>query len=402
MALRVTRLFSQVAVAPSGAFVENVTHAIFAAGSTIAIADIFNESVNHAIFDDPSDNLWVYDPVYNVFVGHTLFGAGETVEPYYWEIAHSLFSTSQASLDEYREVIHYLGFTERTFETINHALFRNAEPVVVSEATIVNAANYLFTNPSQNNKVVHAHNISNSLGWGSIVVQTFDNDIVERLGLSGALDISSNSYGRAVTQGGFLRQSISLTIGTSDPKCQEETFSPLIGVSDDETFDDMLITQPTLTEGDTLTLTYPYDSPTLTLVLQNPDFGNTDTFSFTRIDRKTRGGDSKQFSDPKWAKWERLELSVEGIDPCVTTLQEIADFLNASLGKNIGFADWEGRKWRGVIIAPDTTLGEKQIGLAVKIAFEGELTTLEVQYGTDDVIHGQDTDGIDIDVTYEE
>jgi hypothetical protein len=354
------------------------------------------------MFDAVSDNEWVYDPIFNVFVGHQLFGAAgdTTAEALYFEVAHDLFSTSTANPDAYREIQEWLGFTERTHKNIALALFRNAEPGIVTIAEVVNVANYLFTNPAENNKVLWAHNISNDLGFGSIIVQAFDNDIVERLGLSGVLDSAASGYGRTVTEGGFLKQSIALTV--TGNACREEEFAPLIGDSDDESFDDMLTTAPALTEGDTLTLTYPYDSPTLTLVLQNPEFGNTDTFSFTRIDRKTRGGDSKIFSDAKWAKWERLELKVQGIDPCVTTLEEIATFLNSSLGKEIGLADWEGRKWKGLIIAPQTQIAQRQIGLAVTISFEGELTTLEVQEGTDEVIHGQDTDGLDINVTYEE
>jgi hypothetical protein len=79
----------------------------------------------------------------------------------------------------------------------------------------------------------------------------------------------------------------------------------------------------------------------------------------------------------------------------------VINFLNTTLGKEIRLADWEGRTWRGIIIAPETNVIEQQTGISLELVFEGEVTTLEVQYGEFDVIHGQDANGDDIDVTYE-
>jgi len=408
--LRVTRVFAQVAVSSAaGATIKSVAHSMFASGPTLAFEDNFYFDVNMTLFDGASDNEWTYDPVYNVFVSQQLFGTAgdDTAEALYFPVAHTVFagaSSNQASPDAYREITQYLGFTDRHFEDVTQLLFTELEPGVVTIAEVVNVANFFFTDPANDNKVERAYVADMSLGFSSVIVQTFENEINMTLGLGETLDTSSNSYTQTTTQGGFLKQSIALSITGNN--CREEEFAPIIGASDDESFDEMLTSAPALTDGDTLTLTYPFTSPTSTLILANPNFGNDDTFSFTRIDRRTRGGDRKIFTDPKWAKWERLELTIEGIgcnnDNTSTTLQDIIDFLNLTLGKEIGFADWEGRKWKGIIVAPETEIGESQLGKTLQLTFEGELTTREVQYGGLDVIHGQDTDGDDIDVIYNE
>ena len=106
-----------------------------------------------------------------------------------------------------------------------------------------------------------------------------------------------------------------------------------------------------------------------------PNFGNDDVLNFTRIDRTTRGNDRKIFSDPKWAKFERLTFSMSGnTAECTAGIDEIIDFLNISLMKEIGLTDWEGRTWAGFIVAPDTEVSETPQGFQLQLVFEGELT----------------------------
>jgi len=396
--VRVTRLFAQVARSSAGAVVKVVNQTIFATTpQTLVFEDHFFVNANLTIFGDVADNEWTYDPVYNVFISQALFGAAgdNTAEALYFPVAHTMLS-GVASPDAYREITQYLGFTERFFEDVTQLLFTELEPGVATIAESVSVLHVMFSVGPQ---VAQAHNASDSLGWSTAVAQVFDNSILERMGLSETLDSSATGYGRSETHGGFMKQSIAISV--TGNACREEEYSPLIGESGDETFESMAVAGPVLSDGNTLTLTYPFVSPTLTLILENPDFGNTDTFNFTRLDRKTRGGDRKLLTDAKWAKWERLELSMTGID-CNATVDEIITFLNASLGKEIGFADWEGRTWKGIIVAPDTDIIEQQTGRALKLVFEGEVTTLDVQYNDFDVIHGQDTDGTNIQVTYEE
>lgn len=408
--LRVTKVFAQVAVSTaSGATIETVNQTIFAGADDNKVeqsGDQFH-SVSNVFFDAASDNEWVYDPVYNVWIGHTLFGpAGDTTaEALYQAVSQSLFTTSHASPDEEVDVTQYLGFTDRHFETTGHSLFRTLTPVQISPAEIANCSNVIFASGTPT--VARGYNVSSSLGWSQVIVQTFSLDVDDVLGLGNTLDTAANSWTRSDDPaqsspgGGLLRQSISINVDNND--CRESEYAPIIGTGPNDEYEEFAIAAPSLTDASGVTLTYPADGTvTDTLILENPDFGNEHVNSFTRVDRPTRGGDRKIFSDPKWASWERMTMTIAGIGCGNTpTLEDIIAFLNTTLGEEIRLTDWEAREWKGIIVAPETEVIEEQGGMTVQIVFEGELTSYEVQYDEFDVIHGQHTDGTDIDVTYE-
>jgi hypothetical protein len=122
-----------------------------------------------------------------------------------------------------------------------------------------------------------------------------------------------------------------------------------------------------------LTLTYPFVTPTNTLVLRNPDFGNTDRLEFSRIRRQSRGGTSILFSDRKWPKQQVLNLSISALSQ--TKAEDFLDFVTESLGQEIGLLDWENRQWRGIILNPDADItdGGMTCRYAANLQFEGEL-----------------------------
>lgn len=128
---------------------------------------------------------------------------------------------------------------------------------------------------------------------------------------------------------------------------------------------------PTLGHA-TLTLTYPFVSPTSTLVLRNPEFNNKRVFTVTRINRQTRGGTLVIFSDPIWLKRETLQLEVANLK--ASQAADMLLFLRASLGKQIGLLDHENRQWRGIILNPLMPIAhEKRNGRRFELEFEGEL-----------------------------
>lgn len=130
-------------------------------------------------------------------------------------------------------------------------------------------------------------------------------------------------------------------------------------------------TAPTLTPG-TLTLTYPFVSPTTTLLLRNPDFSNRDRLSFNRINRETRGGTLIVFADPMWPKQQNLILQISIMS--AQMLIDFKTFLALTLGDEIGLLDWEGRQWRGIITNPDGALTHVGRGnRSVSIEFQGML-----------------------------
>lgn len=160
-----------------------------------------------------------------------------------------------------------------------------------------------------------------------------------------------------------LSQSVAPVIVTAQD-CQ---YAPQIGATAD--LDVILppVTQPTLTSG-TLTLTWS----SLTVVLRNPEYDNKFQYQQTRVNRTTRGGTLVVFADPIWPKLKKLEFTVtylQGIQ-----MQELQNFLLASIGQTIGLVDWEGQHWQGIILNPEAEISNPQRGnWSVGLQFQGEL-----------------------------
>jgi hypothetical protein len=164
-----------------------------------------------------------------------------------------------------------------------------------------------------------------------------------------------------------LIQTVEIDIDRAGELCN---YSPNIG-SGPFTFS---ATPPTLTPG-TLTLFWPVVSPSLTIVLRNPEFGNKISFNANRINRKSRGGTVQVFRKSTWPKFRTLSMNMS----VLTTTQADAfkSFLNSTLGLQIGLTDHEGRTWKGIISTPDTDITEIGPGAcgnyATSFQFEGEL-----------------------------
>ena len=68
------------------------------------------------------------------------------------------------------------------------------------------------------------------------------------------------------------------------------------------------------TEGiGTCRFVYPTTSPTVTVPLRSPEFGNKDRLQFNRISRESRGGTLVVFADPMWPKVETQVLTFIGL-----------------------------------------------------------------------------------------
>ena len=120
-------------------------------------------------------------------------------------------------------------------------------------------------------------------------------------------------------------------------------------------------------------LIYPAEgSPTDTIELRPPDFGNKDRLSFDRINRESRGGTLTIFADPNWPKVQTLALTFPSLRR--TEACELIRFIREHLGLEIKLSDWEQRVWKGVITTPDEPViqdGKDQFSAGFE--FEGEL-----------------------------
>lgn len=196
-------------------------------------------------------------------------------------------------------------------------------------------------------------------GKGGAVAQ--DLELVEVLSRQGL-------FVRSIAQALSLQQSA--TYEFPDDTCVKKSYTPFVGAGTGE-FTPPPTTAPTLTTG-TLTLTYPYVSPTSTLVLRNPEFSDRDVLNFNRINRKTRGGTLVVFADPNWPKTQTLSVQVDNLSH--TQRDDLVTFLATSLGKEIGLLDWEGRQWRGLIVTPNLLITHVKRGdRSIEFDFQGAL-----------------------------
>lgn len=157
---------------------------------------------------------------------------------------------------------------------------------------------------------------------------------------------------------------------TLDRTCVEQNYTPFVGTSNPN-YTPPTTTPPTLGSA-TLTLTYPYTSPTSTLVLRNPEFRNQDTLSFNRINRETRGGTLIVFADPNWPKSQVLSMQVDFLKQ--SQVDDLLQFFLDSLGKEVGLLDHENRQWRGIILTPDAEVTHAgRENRSVQFQFDGAL-----------------------------
>jgi hypothetical protein len=112
-------------------------------------------------------------------------------------------------------------------------------------------------------------------------------------------------------------------------------------------------TPPTITPS-TLTLFWPVVSPSVTVVLRNPEFGNKVSYTPNRINRKSRGGKIMTFRDPDWPQFTLLDMNISMLNQ--TQIDNFKSFLQTTLGQVVGVIDHDGFVWNGVIITPDTAI----------------------------------------------
>jgi len=336
----------------SGTFVQDASNT-FVLSQTLTLEEIYRLAANRLFFFGaygPEGQLathnYFYEDVSNTF---TLTG----VSGYDWEddiIQYFGFSGTRVNPGNFGNYFGFSGETHRVFaDSLSNAFDWNLHDTGAA--------------------LLQSHNVSNTF----VMTQGIDGIRLEFVydvfGWVDVVDTGSMAFNRRPTQS-MLKQSV--TFSVSGSKCPEKEYAPFIGSSGDDSYPAMSATPPTLGSG-VLTLTHPRVSPTTTLVLKNPDFGNSDVLRFTKVDRRTRGGDRKIFSDLGWGSTQSFELTISNVCSTDVTIDEMLDFLNTSLGEEIGLLDWENRQWKGIIVAPETDVTPQRGGWSVRIIFEGEL-----------------------------
>lgn len=343
----------------------------------------FTEDAEHNYFFEDCEDVFSWDSdvellAFTVLAANRLFffspfgEEGQDLQHNYFteDVSNAFEFDNVAGYNQELSVTDYLGFTDRYFVPA----FGNSLGLVdsVRRAYEVSAENQFDWNDHSDDPaeaLFRTYNVSNDFNFTIVITASNFQELYQYIELGDSVDSGETEFARPSTHS-VIKQHLSFKITGST--CPEKEYAPFVGSSGDASYPEVSVTPPTLGSG-VFTLTYPRVSPTTTLTLKNPAFGNTDSLRFVKIDRRTRGGDRKIFSDLEWAKTQTLELTIENICETETTLDELLNFLNTSLGKQIGLLDWENRQWEGIILAPETEIIPTVRGYRIRIIFEGEL-----------------------------
>ena len=129
--------------------------------------------------------------------------------------------------------------------------------------------------------------------------------------------------------------------------------------------------QPQTTKG--FRLQSPAGGPVVReLILVNPNLGNIDRLSPTRVNVESRGGSLIIFSDPIWPNIETKLYTFSNMKREMA--HALLDWLCEMVGLEIRLIDHEDRLWRGIITQPGDPIVEDRRGRYTgSFEFEGEL-----------------------------
>ena len=124
------------------------------------------------------------------------------------------------------------------------------------------------------------------------------------------------------------------------------------------------------TINSTIQLDYPITSPTHTLILPAPLYGNQEEIQAKRIQRKTPGGELITFADDDWVNTYVYRMKFDKL----TDAQRLGlfTFLAAALGQPIKLTDHEDQVWSVAIINPtgEATQLNRDCGHTAELDFQ--------------------------------
>lgn len=106
---------------------------------------------------------------------------------------------------------------------------------------------------------------------------------------------------------------------------------------------------------------------------RRPILGNGNALMFTRINRRTRGGDLIIFRDNEWPKTETLNLTFDFDTDA--EMKRMLNMLRITAGEFIYYRDHENRLWYGIIQNPEAEAQQSgRNSYTITIVFEGDQT----------------------------
>ncbi len=183
-----------------------------------------------------------------------------------------------------------------------------------------------------------------------------------------------------------LAQTVRYTLINPKVLCQ---YNPFIGTTTDTLAPPPpRVLAPARTTYYNIQMFYPTDTPTTTLTIRRPEFGDQDRLEFSRIKQETRGGTLYVYADTLWPRTQHMLLSFTGLSEVES--QAILTLIEAALGCQVGLRDWEGREWCGVLLDTDNPLTRNRRYNAMDLHFEGVPVHRVLQ--TDNLVFSDDAD----------
>lgn len=100
-----------------------------------------------------------------------------------------------------------------------------------------------------------------------------------------------------------------------------------------------------------ITLEYPLVSPTSTLTIKNPELGNRDILTSSRVYQDTYGGDKIIYSDPVWPKDRILRYTFTELSE--TAKDDLCEFIDETLGQPFRLIDHNNNYFTVILLTPD-------------------------------------------------
>lgn len=107
------------------------------------------------------------------------------------------------------------------------------------------------------------------------------------------------------------------------------------------------------------------------ITLPRPEYGNAERFDFSRINRRSRGGDLILFRNEQWPRTKTLSLTFNWLSE--QQKQQMLAFMQATIGQRVIYRDHYGNVWLGFIMTPAAEVVQESLNnKALTLDFQGE------------------------------
>jgi len=153
---------------------------------------------------------------------------------------------------------------------------------------------------------------------------------------------------------------------------QSAAFSQAAQAELNQPCDTAFVVIPSFGTQPNTTFTFPYTTPTRTLALRNPKFGDILTIETEGLVRRNRTLQVQTYKDYYWPTFESVKITIEKLSQANIT--SFITFIAASAGLPVGMLDHKGRHWQGFIVTEDIDIiqtGQGTCNYEITLVFLG-------------------------------